>query len=191
MNLIVYHQLGFRSGASLMVPVYATHGLCPSYQMVFLSHDQLFCGPSAPPSSAHAQFHRTRLVSRRLCARSLAPNAISPEVSLVFVSPLQSFRGTVFYHKLTQQSLSLVITISKSVLRNVKWDNMWDLYWHYIKRRESLNSRCAVVFRGHVWTGHRATVSFLNTVSAHCRWQLRTLHNFVHFKEILTELGCL
>lgn len=111
-----------------MVPVYATHDLCPTYQMAFLSHDLLFCGPSAPLSFAHAQFHRTRLVSRRLCTRSLALNAISPEVSLVFVSPPQSFRGTVFYHKLTQQSLSRVIIISKSVLRNVKWDNMWDLY---------------------------------------------------------------
>lgn len=166
MNLTSYYHLGFHSRVSLTVPVYATHGLCPSYQMAFLSHDQLFCGPSVPLSFAHAQFQRTRLVSRRLCTRSLALNAISPEVSLVFVSSLQSFQGTVFYYKLAQQSLSRVIIISKLVLRNVKCDNMWDLYWHYVRWHKSLNSCCAVVFWVQVWTGHRVTVSFLNTVSA-------------------------
>lgn len=105
--------------------------------------------------SAHARFHHTRS-SERLCARSPPLNAVRPEVFLAFVSPPHKFRGTGHYHNLAQQSSRQMIIISKSAWRNVKCDNMWDMYRHYIRWRESVNSCCAAVsFCKQVWTGHK------------------------------------
>lgn len=79
------------------------HSSCPSYQMPFLSHGQPFCGLSGPLSFAHAQFHRTRSVSRYFCTRSLALNTIKPEVSLVFVQPPQQLPLTLTHARVSEE----------------------------------------------------------------------------------------